>query len=87
VAATVELRVRDPETGALREDLDDLSALVFLAPGIWQRRETLEARGEGRFAVTFTPPEEGLYYLFFQSQSVGMTFERSPSFILEATGR
>ena len=87
VAATVELRVRDPETGALREDLDDLSALVFLAPGIWQRREALEARGEGRFAVTFTPPEEGLYYLFFQSQSVGMTFERSPSFILEAAGR
>jgi YVTN family beta-propeller protein len=85
--ATVELVVRDPETGAVRDDLDDLSALVFLAPGIWQRREPLEARGGGRYAITFTPPEEGLYYLFFQSPSVGMTFERSPSFILEAGGR
>jgi len=81
---TVEVEARDPESGELRTDLDDLRALVFLAPGIWQRRETVERLGDGRYAVTFTPPEEGLYYLFFQSRSVGMTFQRSPSFVLEA---
>jgi YVTN family beta-propeller protein len=81
---TVGLQARDPETGVLRGDLDDLRALVFLAPGIWQRREAVARLGEGRYALTFTPPEEGLYYLFFQSAEVGMTFQRSPSFVLEA---
>ena len=81
---TVEVQARDPETGALRADVDDLRALVFLAPGIWQRRETVERLGGGRYAVTFTPPEEGLYYLFFESATVGMSLQRSPSIVLEA---
>jgi len=81
---TVEVEARDPESGELAADLDDLRALIFLAPGIWQHRQAVEPLGEGRFALTFTPPEKGLYYLFFQSASVGMTLQRSPSFVLEA---
>lgn len=81
---TVALRVRDPETGAVREDVEDLRALVFLSPGIWQWRGRVERGEDGLWSLTFTPPEDGLYYLYFQSPSVGMGWQRSPAFVLEA---
>jgi YVTN family beta-propeller protein len=82
---TVALRVRDSETGAVREDVEDLRALVFLSPGVWQWRGRVERGDDGLWSLTFTPPEDGLYYLYFQSPSVGMGWNRSPAFVLEAT--
>jgi hypothetical protein len=81
---TVALRVRDSETGAVREDVEDLRALVFLSPGVWQWRGRVERGDDGLWSLTFTPPEDGLYYLYFQSPSVGMGWNRSPAFVLEA---
>jgi YVTN family beta-propeller protein len=85
---TVRFQVLDPTTGQPVERLEDLTALTFLAPGIWQERQRArpvpDAEAPGTYEIVFTPPDEGLYYVFFESPSVGMALNRSPSFILES---
>ena len=71
----------------MRDDVTDLRALVFQSPGIWQWRGRVERREDGVWSLTFTPPDDGLYYLYFQSLEVGMGFQRSPAFTLEADSR
>jgi YVTN family beta-propeller protein len=76
---TLDVRVTDTATGAAQNGLTDLRVLTFLSPGSWQQRHEASALGEGRYEVRFKPPEAGLYYVFVEVPSTGMTFSRSPA--------
>jgi YVTN family beta-propeller protein len=78
-------KVTDTETGKPRADLRDVGVLVFLAPGIWQERQWARSVGEGVYEVSFTPPQEGAYYIFFQCPSLGIGFNKLPHLILQGT--
>ncbi len=77
--ATLDLRVTDTATGAAKSGLTDLRVLTFLSPGTWQQRHQAGALGEGRYEVRFKPPEAGLYYVFVEAPSAGMSFSSSPA--------
>ena len=58
--------------------------LVFLAPGIWQQREAAKPVGDGVYEMSFVPPQPGVYYVFFQSPSLGIRFNQLPPLTLQA---
>jgi DNA-binding beta-propeller fold protein YncE len=76
-------KVTDSETGKPRADLKDVGVLVFLAPGIWQQRDWARSLGEGVYEVSFTPPQEGAYYVFFHCPSLGVALNKTPYLIYQ----
>lgn len=80
---SVTVRVTDRETGAPRNDLDDVRVMAMLAPGIWHHRFDLEPQGDGVYAVDLEPPRPGVYYVFSEILSEGMPLQTSPSVVVE----
>lgn len=71
------------KTGA-RQESADVHALALLAPGTWQRRSTLAARGDGSYELAFTPPQPGMYYVWIESESLGLARRHRQFLIYEA---
>ncbi|HJY28521.1 MAG TPA: YncE family protein [Pyrinomonadaceae bacterium] len=80
----VRFKVIDSKTGKVKTDLNDLRVLVFLAPGIWQQRDLAKPIGEGVYETSFVPPSAGVYYVFFQSASLGLQFNQSTPLTIQA---
>jgi YVTN family beta-propeller protein len=81
----LRFRVMDASSNQPRADLKDMGVLVFLAPGIWQHREWAKPLGDGIYEMSFVPPQAGVYYIFFQSPSLGVQFNQMPTLQLQAT--
>ena len=81
---SLRFRVVDYKTGAAKAGLNDLSVLVFLAPGIWQQRELAKSLDDGVYEMSFVPPSEGVYYVYFQSLSLGMQYNQSTPLTIQA---
>ena len=81
---SVRFKVIDAKTGSAKTNLNDLNVLVFLAPGIWQQRELAKPMGEGVYETSFVPPSAGVYYVFFQSASLGLQFNQSTPLTIQA---
>jgi YVTN family beta-propeller protein len=80
----VRFKVVDAKTGSAKTDLNDLTVLVFLAPGVWQQRELAKPVGAGVYETSFVPPSAGVYYVFFQSASLGLQFNQSTPLTIQA---
>ncbi|HLL73751.1 MAG TPA: cytochrome D1 domain-containing protein [Pyrinomonadaceae bacterium] len=80
----LRFKVTDAETGRPKADLKDMGTLAFLSPGIWQQRDWARHVGEGVYEVSFTPPQSGVYYVFFQCPSLGVALRQLPHLILTA---
>ncbi len=80
----VRVKVTDSVSGAAKANLNDLGVLVFLAPGIWQHREVARSLGEGIYEVSFVPPEAGVYYIYFQSSSLAVSYNQLTPFTVRA---
>jgi hypothetical protein len=80
----LRFRVTDPESNQPKLNLQDLTVLVFLAPGIWQQREAAKPLGDGVYEMSFVPPQEGVYYVFFQCPSLGLQFNQRMPLTLQA---
>ena len=81
---SVRFKVIDLKTGKAKTDLKDLKVLVFLSPGIWQQRDFATPIGEGVFEISFVPPSAGVYYVFFQSASLGLQFNSLTPLTIQA---
>lgn len=80
----VRFRLTDPESGQGKTGLEDVRVLTFLTPGIWQQRHWAKEVGDGLYEIRFTPPEEGLYYVFVEVASQGLPLQKSPFLVLTA---
>jgi YVTN family beta-propeller protein len=80
----LRFKVTDTTTNQPQASLKDMGVLVFLAPGIWQQREWARPIGDGIYEMSFVPPQAGMYYIFFQSPSLGVQFNQLPYLILQA---
>ncbi|MCA1778678.1 MAG: YncE family protein [Xanthomonadaceae bacterium] len=75
---TIEVRLSDPNSGEPVSGIQDALGLTVLSPGVWQQRHDLAELGDGRYQLTFEPPESGVYYVSFASASRGLGFGKSP---------
>lgn len=80
---TLRFKVLDSKSGAPKTDLQDVTVLAFLAPGIWQQRELAKPSTDGVYEMSFVPPQAGVYYIFFQSPSLGLQFNQSTPLTLQ----
>lgn len=55
--------------------VDDLEVLTVRAPGVWQDRRRATAAGDGTYEVSLTPPQAGVYYVSWQSPSLGVRYQ------------
>ncbi|MBA3495457.1 MAG: cytochrome D1 [Gammaproteobacteria bacterium] len=78
-------KVTDSATDQPKADLKDMGVLVFLAPGIWQRREWAKPMGHGVYEMSFVPPQPGVYYVFFQCPSLNVKLNQIQTVTLTAT--
>ena len=78
-------KLTDPNTNTLINDLQDVNILTFLSPGIWHKRQWAQETEAGIYAIDFVPPESGIYYVYLECQSLGLTFNNPQYIILEAT--
>ncbi|HSS51526.1 MAG TPA: hypothetical protein VLX28_21490, partial [Thermoanaerobaculia bacterium] len=67
-----------------RTGLRDVRMLTFLAPGLWQQRQWAAEVGQGIYEIRFNPPQEGVYYVFVEVASAGLSFQKSPYMVLTA---
>jgi YVTN family beta-propeller protein len=80
---TLRFKVFDAKSGTAKPDLKDVNVLAFLAPGIWQQRELAKPATDGVYEMSFVPPQPGVYYIFFQSPSLGLQFNQSTPLTLQ----
>jgi hypothetical protein len=83
----LRFKVVDANSNQAKVNIEDLGVLVFLAPGIWQQREAARPAGRGEYEISFVPPQPGVYYVFFQSLSLGFRFSQLPPLTLQALGK
>ncbi len=87
---TMRFKVIDEKSGKAKANVQDIMVLAFLAPGVWQQRELAkpaQADGEGVYEMSFVPPEPGVYYIFFESPSLGVQFNQSMPLTLQVVKR
>ena len=79
----IRFKLSDAESGGPKEDLKDVRVLVFLAPGVWQKRDFARHVGGGVYELSVNVPSEGVYMVFVESQSQGVTFRQLPYLTLQ----
>jgi YVTN family beta-propeller protein len=80
---TLRFKVLDAKTGTATKNLQDVTVLAFLAPGIWQKRELAKPVADSVYEMSFVPPQPGVYYIFFQSPSLGLQYNQSTPLTLQ----
>lgn len=81
--AKVQFKLIDSQTKQPRAGIKDVRVLTMLAPGTWHTRQWARAIEGGVYEVEFTPPESGVYYIFWECPSLNMKFNQNRFIILD----
>jgi YVTN family beta-propeller protein len=86
VGSSFKVRFKATVSGAgdTNQKLEDVGVLVFLAPGIWQYRDVAKPLGGGVYEIDFTPPQPGVYYVYFQCPSLEIHYNQIRPVTIEA---
>ena len=80
----VRFKVFDTATAKAKTDLKDVRVLTFLAPGTWQKRDFARPVGDGVYELDIKVPQSGLYFVFVESRSQGVSFRQLSYLTLQA---
>ncbi|MGH8510058.1 MAG: cytochrome D1 domain-containing protein [Gammaproteobacteria bacterium] len=80
----LQFKLIDPDTKQAKAGLNDVRALTFLAPGIWQRRHLAQPVSEGVYEIEFVPPQPGIYYVYIECPTLGLGLNNPQYLVLEA---
>ena len=69
------LEVEEPRAGEVR--------VRMLASGIWQKRDFARSVGDGVYELDINVPQTGLYFVFVESRSQGVSFRQLPHLTLQ----
>lgn len=80
----LHFRLFDTATNQPKVGLEDVRVLTFLAPGVWQKRDFARDVGGGLYELILKVPQPGVYMIFVESRSQGVTFQKLPYLTLQA---
>lgn len=80
----LRFKLFETATNKAKSDLNDVRVLTFLAPGIWQKRDFARSLGDGVYELDINAPQTGVYLIFVESKSQGVTFRQLPYQTLQA---
>ncbi|HZI59292.1 MAG TPA: YncE family protein [Pyrinomonadaceae bacterium] len=79
----LRFKLYDTSTSKPKSDLKDVRVLTFLAPATWQKRDFARSVGDGVYELDIKVPQPGLYFVFVESKSQGVTFRQLPHLTLQ----
>ena len=87
VAENYKLRFKlvDTTTSKAKSDVSDVHVLTMLASGVWQKRDFAHSVGDGIYELDINVPQTGLYFVFIESRSQGVSFRQLPHLTLQTT--
>ena len=85
VAEDFKLRFKlvDTTTSQAKSDLKDVRVLTMLSSGTWQKRDFARPVGNGVYEFDIKVPETGMYLVFVESRSQGVSFRQLPHLTLQ----
>jgi hypothetical protein len=81
----IQFKLTDATTKRPVDGLKDVRVLFFLAPGVWQKRDIAASVGGGVYELEVNVPQDGVYMVFVESQSRGVSFRQLPYLTLQAS--
>jgi len=87
VAENYKLRFKlvDTTTSKAKSDVKDVRVLTMLSSGVWQKRDFARSVGDGVYELDITVPQTGVYFVFVESRSQGVSFRQLPQLTLQTT--
>ena len=85
VGEDYKLRFKLVETATSKamSDLKDVRVLTFLSSATWQKREFARSVGDGVYELDIKVPQTGVYFVFVESRSQGVSFRQLPFLTLQ----
>lgn len=85
VAENYKLRFKIVDTTTLKakSDLKDVRVLTLLSSGVWQKRDFARSIGNGIYELDVKVPQPGVYLIFVESRSQGVSFRQLPYLTLQ----
>ncbi len=79
----LRFKLIDTTTSKAKSDVNDVRVLTMLASGIWQKRDFARSVGDGVYELDIKVPQAGLYFVFIESRSQGVSFRQLPHLTLQ----
>ena len=79
----LRFKILDAATSTGKSDLRDIRVLTLLSSGTWQKREFARSVGDGVYELDVNVPQTGVYFIFVESRSQGVTFRQLPHLTLQ----
>ena len=79
----LRFKVVDTATSKAKSDLKDVRVLTLLSSGVWQKRDFARSVGDGVYELDLKVPQTGLYFVFVESRSQGVSFRQLPYLTLQ----
>ena len=79
----LRFKLIDTATAKAKSDLTDVHVLTMLSSGTWQKRDFARSLGDGVYELDVRVPQTGVYLVFVESKSQGVSFRQLPSLTLQ----
>ena len=79
----LRFKLIDTATLKAKTDLKDVHVLTMLSSGTWQKRDFARAADGGVYELDIRVPQTGVYFVFVESKSQGVSFRQLPSLTLQ----
>jgi YVTN family beta-propeller protein len=79
----LRFKIVDTATSKAKSDLKDVHVLTMLSSGTWQKRDFARSVGDGVYELDVQVPQTGVYLIFVESRSQGVSFRQLPYLTLQ----
>jgi len=79
----LRFKLIDTATSKAKSDLKDVHVLTMLSSATWQKRDFARSIGDGVYELDIRVPQAGVYFIFVESKSQGVSFRQLPSLTLQ----
>ena len=81
----LRFKLVDTATAKAKSDVNDVRVLTMLSSATWQKRDFARSVGDGVYELDIKVPQTGLYLIFVESRSQGVSFRQLPYLTLQTT--
>ncbi|HKG59147.1 MAG TPA: YncE family protein [Pyrinomonadaceae bacterium] len=81
----LRFKLVDSATSKAKSDVNDVRVLTMSSSGTWQKRDFARSAGDGVYELDIKVPQTGLYLIFVESRSQGVSFRQLPYLTLQTT--
>ena len=81
----LRFKLIDTTTSKAKSDVKDVRVLTMLTSGTWQKRDFAQSVGDGVYELDIKVPQSGMYFIFVESRSQGVSFRQLPYLTLQTT--